>query len=49
MSSINTNGVIVHSDNTAYTIEADNPYLPSEISCTSNDLEVLVTNVACHH
>ena len=35
MSSINTNGVIVHSDNTAYTIEADNPYLPSEISSHS--------------
>lgn len=36
MSSFNKRHVIVHSSNTAYTIEADNPYVPSEVNASSS-------------
>ena len=35
MSSSNTDHVIVHSNDTAHTIDSDNPYLPSEINSHS--------------
>ena len=36
MSSFSKRHVIVHSENTAYTLESTNPYVPSEINSTSS-------------